>query len=394
MSLIKVVFYDEGAQGETQLGGGQLARLSLMENINKTKFKPILLTSKDSELAKEARNRGITVYIEPIIKGIPRFSRHILFRNPILLLLLLINGARAGWILAKTLKKLEANILHPNENLSRTITIFSKMWHHIPIITHVDGEWNKGLTDRLMRKIFTKYYTRLIAVSKRIQLLFSNETHKNKVTLIYEGIDISRFHNLDKGKIRRELGVRDNTFILGTVGKLVDIKGQHLVLNALAELEYPEPYIYVLIGNGPARKNLEQLVREKGLEKNVKFFGFRTDVPSLMSGMDCLVHPSLTEAFPLTIIEGAFAGLPIIATNVGGTSEIIEDGQTGWLVEPGIVDVLINPLVEVAQMNANERFLLGSELREKVIRKYSLENCIQETELVYLELLTEVESKK
>lgn len=381
-----IVFYDEGAQGTSQLGGGQLARLSLMEHLDRNVFTPILLTSKEGELAHEAAKRNIQVHISNISGDIPRFPRKLLFKKPGLLVKTVIQGLFAGYRLASTLKKLEADILHPNENLSRTISILSRIWLRIPLVTHIDGEWNKGITDIIMRRVFTVFYDKLIAVSDSVKNCFSNQ---EKIVVIHEGINPAKFDNPEVHYLRNTLQINSEEIVFCTVGKVVDFKGQNLVLSVLQGLNKLgiNKYKYIIIGTGPDEDKLKKYVQENNLSENVIFTGFRNDVYKLIPGMDFLIHPSLTEAFPLVIIESGFAKLPVIASNVGGVAEIIENNISGLLIEPNNKEQILDALVKFLSLPKAELRQMGLALNKTVSLQYSLDICVKKTEQIYKELM-------
>jgi len=384
-----VVFYDEGAHGTTQLGGGQLARLSLAQALSMDRFDPIILTSVEGELAAEARARNLRTIVYPIVKYPNRVVRSQMLARPFQTCRTLLEVPSSGKRLADVLKSLNAHLVHPNENFSRLVTIASRRWNRIPAVTHVDNEWNTGIVDGLMGRLFTRNFDRLIAVSKatkRMTVRFVSDP--DRVIYIPEGVDPRSFRNLDRTKLRRELDLPESMLIIGTVGKLTNAKGQQIMLRSLAKLNEELPdYRYCLIGDGPARGDLEQLTATLELDEHVVFLGQRWDVPQLLAGIDLIVHPSLTEASPLTLVESLFAARPVIASDVGGVSEILGDGRFGWLIPARSIDHLRGALREAISMSEEARWRLGSTAREYALKHYSLDKTVQETESLYLELL-------
>jgi len=391
LSTIRIVFYDEGAQGTSQLGGGQLARLDLMKRLDPKIFTPILFTSQENELAFAARKKNIQVQVAPILDdNFHRFPREKLFKNPFLFLKTVTQVLKASRRLVMIIKQLNADIIHPNENLSRTITVFSQFWYKIPSITHIDGEWNKGLTDIILRKLFYYRFNYLIAVSKRVKKIVDINKSK-KVSLINTGRDHLKYQktNTINTNIRNELNIDSQTLVIATVGKLTKIKGQHIALQALAKSKQTyilSDFVYILVGDGPDKSKLSNLVKKLGLEQQVYFLGQRTDVPNIMSGVDCMIQPSLTEAFPLVLVESLMAECYIIASDVGGAAEILNNGKYGALINPGDLWPIIKAIKTFLEMDPEMKAKIIKEGQKHAIENYSIEKSVKKTEQLYLSL--------
>jgi glycosyltransferase involved in cell wall biosynthesis len=157
-----------------------------------------------------------------------------------------------------------------------------------------------------------------------------------KIRLVYNAVDVRRFADahqqdrilLDSGKSARFIAVLANMYSR--------VKGHTCLVAAARIVCASEPHaIFLLIGDGPERRQLEAQVRDAGLDNNIVFLGRRTDIPELLACCDLSVMPSESEAFPNALLESMSAGLPVVATNVGGSTEIIENGINGMLVPPG-----------------------------------------------------------
>ena len=146
-----------------------------------------------------------------------------------------------------------------------------------------------------------------------------------------------------------------NEIVVGTAGRLVELKGIEYLIRAVAALRNQFPALRVEIaGSGPEREKLEKEVGRAGLADRIKFLGWINDLSTVIPRWDVFVMPSLEEGFPIAALDAMAAGLPVLATSVGGVPELIEDGKTGWLVPPRDVEALA----------ARLRVLLGdSELR-------------------------------
>ncbi|MSP81991.1 MAG: glycosyltransferase [Alphaproteobacteria bacterium] len=382
-----IVVYDEGAQGASQLGGGQIARIALLAALDRSLFRPILLTSSDGELAAAARAAGVEVVVRDINARCPRVRRRDLARRPLALAQTAWAVLGAGRRLAVVLGDLRADVLHPNENLSRTVALLSRAWRRVPTVIHIDNEWNQGPADVVMRALFLRGFDRLIGVSNRvIEAADPAGRFRRKIVLIPTGIDPARFVGHGRDAVRRDLGFAPKDFAIVTVGRLEALKGQGFGIDAVARLrrDHGIRARYVLIGEGPDRDTLA--AQAGGFGEDVRFLGQRNDVPRLLAGMDVLLHPSMTEAHPLVVVEGLLAGLPVVATDVGGTAEILERGRFGRLVPVGDSQAMADALAELAALSPADRARLVGSGRAHAVAIHALAGSVRLTEAVYRDL--------
>ena len=161
---------------------------------------------------------------------------------------------------------------------------------------------------------------------------------KKKRMVIYNGVDLSEFHvNLSREEILQSLGIIDNKqMIFLTVARFRKEKGHDILLKAIADFRVQlNATLFLLVGDGEYLEERRQLAKNLGIGDIVRFLGRRTDVPLLLNCSDVFVLPSLYEGLPRCVSEAMAAGLPVIATNVSGTPELVEDNVTGKLVEAG-----------------------------------------------------------
>ncbi|WP_251344439.1 glycosyltransferase family 4 protein [Haloplanus halophilus] len=140
------------------------------------------------------------------------------------------------------------------------------------------------------------------------------------------------------------------------VGRLAEGKGFDVLLDAAERLE--EDVSILIAGDGPLQSDLEKEIYDRDFGDVVHLLGYRTDIPNMMAGSDILVLPSFREGTPLVIIEAMAAGLPVIATNIAGIPELIDDTKTGYLIKPGDASTLASRVDELAQ-DSDQREMLG-----------------------------------
>ena len=173
----------------------------------------------------------------------------------------------------------------------------------------------------------------VVAVSKAV----AERVIDGKPRVIYAGVA-----TVEVGPPRSRT---DAKLVLGTAGRLVKLKGIEYLLRASARLKQEFPALEVQIaGTGPELKELQAEVSRLGLEGRVRFLGWIEDVATVLSSWDVFVMPSLEEGFPIAALNAMAAGLPVVATKVGGVPELIEDGSSGLLVEPRDLEALVAAL--------------------------------------------------
>lgn len=170
------------------------------------------------------------------------------------------------------------------------------------------------------------------------------------------------------------------------MARLVPQKGISCFLKAAAMLVKDYRVNFLIVGDGPLRRQLENETVALGLENRVVFAGERDDVPVILSALDIFVLPSLTEGFPLAILEALAAGRPVIATRVGGIPEIIADNHTGLLIKPG--DPAELALAVAGLLTDRERTLSLARAGQLYVKeKFSAEQMVRRVEEEYLKIL-------
>ena len=205
--------------------------------------------------------------------------------------------------------------------------------HNIfPIREHFANRWLYGrMTDKI------------ICISRAILEYCAAKPYlrRENLVLIHSAVNAELYARGDREKIRRELGLGGH-YVAGIVGRLRPEKGHHTLLEAFARLKDRAPdMMLVVCGDGSIFQELSDFAKANAISDRVIFTGFRTDIPDILSALDVFILPSLSEGLGTAVLEAGAAGLPIIASNVGGIPDIIEDGKTGQLVSPADVDALV-----------------------------------------------------
>jgi glycosyltransferase involved in cell wall biosynthesis len=240
-----------------------------------------------------------------------------------------------------------------------------------------------------MEKSTRRYNDHFIAVSGAIRdSLLAEHVPANKITVVHHGIDLHLFENAAPS-LREELGIGGRSYVIGAVARLVKIKAMDTLIRALRIIREREPEAdarLVIVGTGPEEQSLRRLAGELGLARAVHFTGFRRDIPACLASFDCFASASLSEGLGLNILEAMAAGVPVVATGVGGVLDIVRDGETGLLVRPLEPDKLADGVLALMRDPAlAER--LASAARQRVRDRFSLERMVSDTVGLYDALL-------
>jgi glycosyltransferase involved in cell wall biosynthesis len=199
----------------------------------------------------------------------------------------------------------------------------------------------------------------------------------SRVQVIYNGVDPGRqVDENDRHRARHTLDLPPDAFVVGTTARLEAVKDPGTLIDAFGAIHASSPGArLVVIGDGPERTQLEVRARRTGAGHAIHFAGQRSDVRKLLPAFDVYVNSSTIEGTSLAILEAMACGLPVVATRVGGTPEVVVDGETGLLCSPRSGDDIVRA-VEMLQGSANRRRTLGAAGRRRVEAIFSFERMV------------------
>ena len=214
---------------------------------------------------------------------------------------------------------------------------------------------------------------------------------KGLLTVIANGVDTDRMRNVPpeaRAALRGAMSVSDDQFLWLAVGRFEVAKDYPNMLRAFGELRTREPRaVLVIVGQGSLQAEAEALTAELGLRDAVRFLGARDDVPAVMSAADGYVMSSAWEGMPMVLLEAAAAGLPIVATGVGGNGEVVRDGESGFLVPARDAGALSGGMLQLMGLSDEQRRAMGERGREHVRANYGLHRVAERWERVYWDAL-------
>lgn len=212
---------------------------------------------------------------------------------------------------------------------------------------------------------------------------------KDKLSVVHNALELpdAPQEHVPVTNLRELIGVGDDVTIVGTVARLHPVKGHTYLLKAIQKIvQQRQDVVFPWIGDGDLHAELEREAKELGVDKYIKMLGFRKDVPDLLPQLDLFVLPSLSEGLSVAILEALAVGVPMIATAVGGTPEVITDHEDGLLVPPADPDALAESICLLVK-NTELRRRLAKAGQEMVFRRFALTRLVRETTEVYKNLL-------
>ena len=244
------------------------------------------------------------------------------------------------------------DIVHAHDFRSNLVGLYCARRKGIPIVATCHGWIANDLKGHLKKRLDVRLlsrFDRVVAVSQRIKdQLSKGGINSHRVKLIVNALVVEDFQpDASDKEFRHRIGLADETPLSVNVGRLSAEKGQDLLLRALAEVRRSVSDIFlVFVGIGPEEQALRSSAEMLGLSDVVRFAGYCSDMQAVYNSADLVVQSSLTEGMPNVILESLLMQTPVIATSVGGTTEIVEHGKNGYLVEPNSVGMLADGILD------------------------------------------------
>jgi glycosyltransferase involved in cell wall biosynthesis len=337
------------------------------------------------------RKAGVTVYRCGL--GTPHFIRN--FETVFLNISYLINFIPSVYSLIRIIKQKEIDIVHLHGLLNFQGALAALLTKRLVVWHFHETLYPKFLITVL--RPFTGFVAdSFVHISKTTRNYYLTGS-SFKEALIYEPVDIGNFDPafIEKEKkvnLRKELNISEDDIVLGSVGNISWVKGYENLIVSLGALKKKYKRLKLLIigkilsTQAGYYNHLKRLVSSLGLERDVYFLGIQEDIPQLLSLMDIFIMPSITEGTPLSIIEAMSMRLPVIASRVGGIPEVVSEGKTGLLVNPGKPDEITDAVLSLLE-DSETRKKMGVRAREAVKNKFSVERCVRGHEKLYRKLM-------
>jgi glycosyltransferase involved in cell wall biosynthesis len=303
----------------------------------------------------------------------------------------------ALWKLYRLLKSERPAIVHTHTSKAGVLGRLAAWFAGVPAIVHTPhGHVFYGHFGRLRSRLFLMVERLLARITSRLIALTDAERREHlerhvgtaeQFAVIPSGIDVERFRCVRAGgKLVPEwFGCPPDSVIVGSVGWLTGIKGHRVLVDAVATVKQEFPALHlVIVGTGDRRDALIEQARQAGISHAVHLLGHREQVEDCLRGFDCFVLPSLNEGMGRALIEAMAAGLPVVASRVGGIPAVVQDGVNGLLVPPGESRALAEALRSVLRDPQWAR-RLGEQAGRSIGEEYGIERMVRAIETVYRE---------
>jgi glycosyltransferase involved in cell wall biosynthesis len=355
------------------IGGAERMLFDLIGRLDRSLFRPVLVCLKEPmSLGEQLARRGVSVHGR-LLRGrmdvavISRLARVLRREGVQVACTVGTGGDRSFW------GRLAAR------------------WAGVPVV--ISCPHSMGLPDHFEphNRMLTGITDAFVAVAKRQKLYLarSQGLPAAKIHVIHNGVDLERFTPRESnGEFRQRLGIPLDAPVAGVVACLRPEKNLGLFLDAAACVHDQLPHArYLIIGDGPQRKKLESLARDLGIDQCVHFAGLCSDVRDGIAAMDVVMLTSLSEAFPISLLEAMASARPVIATRVGAIPEMVVHNEGGLLVPPNDCDSLAAAMTELLADPTRCR-QMGQSARAFVQQRFDVRTMVRGYERLFARLLT------
>ena len=357
-----------------RLGGAERSLLDLLDEIDRRCFDPFVALPGEGELQDALEARSIPIFTVPL----ERFHRTL---NPIRLA-----NYSAAWnagcqALSTIVQQQSIELIHSNGDIAQLYAYSVACSEDVPLIWHV-----RDLTPlKWLRPRLAKNATRVVAISSAVRsMLLDSGVPGKKIQVVLNGIDTSPFESVPTPLTAEP--------VVGMVSHLYPWKGHKDFLHAAALVREAIPETgFVIAGDDlfndqpEYRDELESLGAELGLEDSVEFLGNCEDVPAALARMHVLAVPSHGEPFGRNVVEAMAAGRPVVAWDLAGPSEILDNGETGILVSPYEVEAFAGSIIELLR-NREKLESMGERGRAVARERFHRSRTASEVQAIYREL--------
>lgn len=289
--------------------------------------------------------------------------------------------------LKKIAVEFKADIIHLHSSHAHAIAVWAYYLGNktnLVLSRKVDFPISKNVLSKL--KYNCPAIKKIICVSNAIKVMMQKDIHdKNKCITIYDGIDISKFET-KKSKLRNEFSIPSNIKIIGSTAAIADHKDYPTFLEAIKQINSSINAHYFIIGDGPLRNEIEELVIANNLQHKVTFTGFRTDINELLPELDVFVLSSKTEGLGSSILDAYACKVPVVCTNAGGIPEIVENEVTGLMSRVGDADALAANIIRIVE-NEELKCKLMENAFERV-KSFDKKIMAEQTHSVYRDIIS------
>jgi len=296
---------------------------------------------------------------------------------------------KAIFEISKIVKRLGIDIVHSQTRVTQVIGFFVSKSCGIPLVTTCHGFFYKNIG----RAILPAWGSRVIAISDAVKENLINYfgVDEARVSLIYNGIDAQKFirdlSGEEKARLKDKFGIKRNYSVIGMIARFTPDKGHDTLLYALCDIVKKKPDVQlVFVGDGDKKRDIVELSQRLNLSDNVVFVKPQINTVNALAVMDVFMFtPKRREGLGLAVLEALASGKPVVATDVGGVSSIVENNMNGFLVRPSEPGLLVEPVLRLLGDKAVYANMAQAG-RETVVKKFSINGMADRTEDIYREV--------
>jgi glycosyltransferase involved in cell wall biosynthesis len=376
----RVVYVDQTAL----MGGAEIALATLLAALDRSQWLPEVVLGQEGPLAERLREAGVRVEMlpmPPMLLGPYEGAHRMLDPRR------WITALTYASVLARHLRERNADVVHSVSLRAHVLGGLAARWARVPSVWHVHSVVATPMISTggvaAMRMLARRLPNHIIFNSATTAACF--DLPLGRATTIPIGVDSQRFSPNGKAK-RRATRV-------GMLARFTPLKGQHIFLEAVESIASRHPDAEFILAGAAlfGEEEYERKVRAQALASAQRnrfcFLGFVDNTPEFIRDLDIVVHASiLPEGFGQTIVEAMLAGKPVVATAAGGPSDIVENGVTGLLVEPGN-PVRLADAIEYLMTHPDHASAMGRQARKSALERYSTARFARSVEAVYSSLL-------
>lgn len=362
-------------------GGAEKILYHVLKNIGSQKeiFQPCVILGSEGLLADRIRQLSLPVYVEPI----PENSRNF------------VSLIKWGVKVSQIARMLKPDLIYINTLRSIIFTSSFLKLLRKPVVWHEHNIQPSFIRRTVLNLLALWLPNRIIAVSQAVADPYWDIIRKHKIQVIHNALDLSDFSREFPKDIRKEFNIPDKDSIVTVTSVLRPWKGHEYFIRAahLVKRKYPESK-FLILGEEVMKKDkgykqwLAELCKSLDLENDIIFTGFRDDVPHILLQSDIIVLPSiLPDPFPTVVLEAMAAAKPIVATDIGGIPEMVENEKTGLLVPPKDYEALANAILRLL-MDREFACRLGRSGFTRLTKAFGIDRFNQEITKILLKLLT------
>lgn len=374
---------------QLNVSGPALQVILLNAELRQMDYECILVSSHPRD-AKDSLAYVAEEYdIEPII--IPEFRYRYVW-----------GAIPALWKLYQVIRDLKPDIVHTHNPRGGFVGRLVARLAGVPVVVHTLHEYPfRGYYNRLSTIVFIYMERFGASLSDSIITLSQSLRHalvetygitsRSRITVLPLGFDLQSFveSKRHQGTFRQQWQIPSDAPLVGIIGRLLPVKNHHLFLESAVDVKKALPNAhFVIVGDGDERHALENYARELGLSERVIFTGWQEQMEQIYSDLDVLVSSSLNEGTPVPIMEALSAGCPVVATDVGGLADLLNNGELGTLVPSKDKDALSQAIIDTLRNPPDM-----THAQETMLRRYGINRLAEDLDSLYRGLLAKKSSK-